>query len=99
MPDDFSNLNTEDQLKAENEFLKMKLMLENGARFGKCGEDELPAEVENEFLNNIIEFEKQWENPARIKVFDKIGRPGHFMPVDKIPDEEIDKAGKNSWII
>jgi hypothetical protein len=34
MPEEFSHLNEEEKLKAENEFLKMKLMLEQGALFG-----------------------------------------------------------------
>ncbi|MEJ0104653.1 MAG: hypothetical protein WDO19_19745 [Bacteroidota bacterium] len=54
MPEDFSHLNEEDRLKAENDFLKMKLMLEHGAQFDEMENNELPAEIENEFLNNII---------------------------------------------
>ena len=50
MPDDISNLNEEQKLKAENEFLKMKLMLERGASFGTDNDTALPAGVENEFL-------------------------------------------------
>ena len=32
---EFDRLNDEERLKAENEFLKMKFMLENGAEFEK----------------------------------------------------------------
>jgi hypothetical protein len=94
MSNEFSHLNSKEQLKAENEFLKMKLMLENGATFRtvEAGEQELPPEVENEFLNNIIEFEKQWENPSYIKLFDKIGKPTHFVAASEIPEEEIINA-------
>jgi hypothetical protein len=89
---DFSHLNEEEKLKAENEFLKMKLMLEKGATFGGDANNELPAEIENEFLKNMMAFEKQFEERKTIKVFDKIGRPGHFKPVNDIPDNEIDNA-------
>jgi hypothetical protein len=94
MSSDFSHLNSKEQLRAENEFLKMKLMLEKGATFRtvEAGEQDLPPEVENEFLNNIIEFEKQWENPTYIKVFEKIGKPAHFLPAAQVPDEDIGKA-------
>ncbi|HRP54839.1 hypothetical protein [Agriterribacter sp.] len=90
---EFDNLNDEERLKAENEFLKMKLMLENGARFEKSEDDAaLSPQVENEFLNYIQAFERQSQNPRYIKVFDKIGRPSHFKPVSEIPDDKIKAA-------
>lgn len=87
-----SHLNKDEKLKAENDFLKMKMMLEHGAKFGGDENNELPAEIENQFLNNIMAFEKQFEEHKTIKVFDKIGKPQHFKPVGEIPDSEIDKA-------
>ncbi len=83
----------DEKLKNENEFLKMKLMLEQGAQFGSMQIDgKLPSEVENQFLKNIIEFEKQFEEHKIIKILDKIERPDHFKPVDEIPDDEIEGA-------
>lgn len=90
--ENFNHLEGDEKLKAENEFLKMKLMLENGAQFEMSEENELPAAVENEFLSNMAAFEKQFAERKTIKVFDKIGRPAHFKPVAEIPDEEIEKA-------
>ncbi|HKO80001.1 MAG TPA: hypothetical protein VJU78_06395 [Chitinophagaceae bacterium] len=90
--EDFNHLEGDEKLKAENEFLKMKLMLENGAKFVTNEENELPAAIENEFLSNMAAFEKQFGEHKTIKVFDKIGRPAHFKPVAEIPDEEIEKA-------
>ena len=87
----FDHLPNEDDLKAENEFLKMKLMLEHGAKFSS-NESKLPPEMENEFLNNVMAFEKQFEQYKTIKVYDKIGRPAHFKPAAEIPDDEMDKA-------
>lgn len=85
--------NEQENLKDENEFLKMKLMLEQGAKFGNMKTDgKLPAEIENQFLKNIIEFEKQFEERKAIKVFDKIQKPTRFKPVNEIPDDEIDDA-------
>ena len=50
---------SEENLKNENEFLKMKLMLEQGAQFGSMtGDGGLPAGTENQFLNYIMEYEK-----------------------------------------
>ena len=90
---EFDNLNDEERLKAENEFLKMKLMLENGARFEQAEDGvHLSPQVENEFLNYIHAFEEQSQNPKYIKVFDKIERPVHFRPVSEIPDDQISEA-------
>jgi hypothetical protein len=82
-----------EELKAENDFLKMKLMLEHGAQFGGMEEGpSVPPEIENAFLKNIGEFEEQWAKVSYITVFDKIGRPTHFKPADEIEADEIKVA-------
>ena len=96
MNEDFNHLSDEEKLKAENEFLKMKLMLEQGAQFGTMQTDsELPAGIENEFLNYIMAYEKQAVERKMIKIFDKIERPNHFKPVNEIPEDEIENAWNN----
>ena len=92
MNENFKPVDEDENLKNENEFLKMKLMLEQGAQFGKIGNEELPANIENEFLNYIMAFEKQAVERKMIKVFDRIQRPSHFKPVNEIPDDEIENA-------
>ncbi len=84
------NLGDNESLKTENDFLKMKLMLERGAYVGGANE-ELPADIENQFLNNVMAFEKQFEERKTI-LFDKIKRPQHFKPVADISDNEIEEA-------
>jgi hypothetical protein len=95
MAKDFSQLSAKEQLEAENDFIKMKLMLEKGAEFGGGGDKDLNPEIENFFLKNVMEFERQFDERKTIKVFDKIGKPSGFKPVAQIPDEEIDKAWKS----
>ncbi|HET7116217.1 MAG TPA: hypothetical protein VFI29_06985 [Hanamia sp.] len=69
----FSN-DPEENLRMQNDFLKMKMMLESGARFG--GNDgELPPEIENEWLKNIMEFEKANADSKAAKIFDLLGKP------------------------
>ncbi len=86
-------LNEEEDLKNENEFLKMKLMLEHGGEFGAMQTDnELPTGVENDFLNYIMEWEKQAAERKVIKVYDRIERPTYFKPANEIPESEIDTA-------
>lgn len=87
------NLSEEEKLKAENNFLKMKIMLEHGGDFGapENANAELSPEIENQFLNNIIEFEKQFQQRKTTTVYKKIGEPKHFKPVSEIPDDEIEE--------
>jgi hypothetical protein len=83
----------DEQLREENDFLKMKLMLEKGAEFHESAESkELPPEVENVFLKNIMELERQFEESKVVKIFDKIKRPSHFKPPAEISDEEAETA-------
>ena len=73
----------------ENELKKMKLMLENGARFGEPS-GKLPADpvIENQFLNYVDEFEKNYRNAETILIYDFIGRP-EFRIEKEIPDSQI----------
>lgn len=92
-PEQSAGENEEENLKNENQFLKMKLMLEHGAQFETPQtKNDLPAEAENEFLNYIMAYEKQAAERKTIKVFDRIERPDHFKAVDEIMDDEIDAA-------
>lgn len=93
MREELQHPGNEENLQAENEFLKMKLMLEQGAHFGPTSSEHLPAGIENQFLRNIIEFEKQFQEHKKIKVFEKIKRPSHFKPVAGIAESEIE----NEW--
>jgi hypothetical protein len=89
------NTDHEDSLKAENAFLQMKLMLETGAQFPENDDgiaDKLPAEIENQFLKNIIAFNEFSQNPKLTTVYKKIGSPEHFKPADQIPDSQIEQA-------
>jgi hypothetical protein len=81
-----------ENLKEENDFLKMKMMLEHGAVLEMGSSAELPADLENQFLKNVMEFEKQWAEQKEITVFEKIGKPGQFRPVNEIEDKDVDMA-------
>lgn len=86
-------LSDEERLKAENDFLKMKIMLENGGDFyQEHAAEELPADVENDFLNHIVEYEKQLAEQKTIKVFDRLEKPQQFKRVNEISDSQIDAA-------
>ena len=84
---------SEDAIKAENEYLKMKLMLEHGAvfGFGEMGHKMTP-EMEYSFLKSIEAVENNFMNNEMITVYEKIDSPTHFKPVAEIPDDKFDEA-------
>lgn len=90
MSDDFNKLEGEEKMRAENEFLKMKMMLELGAdvHFSSGG----PPEIENQFLKYVMALEAQSMHPVFTTVFKKIESPSHFKPVNEIADTRIDAA-------
>lgn len=66
-------LNREDELKAENNLLKVKLGLEHGMKMSESGN--LSADVENQWLKSVYAFEQQYKDAKSVKVYDHIGRP------------------------
>jgi hypothetical protein len=63
----------EENLRMQNDFLKMKMMAESGAIFG--GDADLPPEIENQFLKNILEFEKVNADSKPVRIFEILGKP------------------------
>lgn len=81
-----NQLNPEDELKAENGLLKLKLELEHGMKHNDTSS--LKPEVEIEWLNYVYAFEQQYKDAKRIKVFDKLDRPD-YKKVDDLKPGEI----------
>jgi hypothetical protein len=65
----------EENLRLENEFLKMKMMTESGGIFGGSSDGGLSPEIENQWLKNIMEFEKAYANAKPQKIVDLVGGP------------------------
>jgi hypothetical protein len=98
MMEESNHLSADERLSAENQFLKLKLMAEHGGQFYSVDDDkEIPTEIENQFLNNVIEFERQFSSGRTITVFEKIGSPQHFKSVSEIPEEEIEHAWESLY--
>lgn len=76
----------EDELKAENNLLKLKLGLEHGMQMSESGD--LSPDVENQWLKSVYAFEQQYKDAKRVKVYDHIGRPS-FMRSDQLSIIEI----------
>lgn len=65
----------EENLRLENEFLKMRMMVESGAIFGSESDNIIPPEIGNQFLKNVMEFERANAYAKPQKIFDLLGRP------------------------
>jgi len=63
---------SEDDLRAENEVLKLKLEMDHGMKgFGSV----LSPQAENEWLKSVYEFEGILKESNGLTIFDLIGRP------------------------
>jgi len=76
----------EEQLRIENELLKLKLNAELGGKFEAL--TDIPPEIEHEFLKNVIAFENHHANAEILTVFDVLEKPG-FEIADNLNDEQI----------
>lgn len=93
MGNSFVNRRDLDEIKSENELLKIKIMLELGADFdspySKLPDDPL---LENLFLKSMIDFHNAEENREMITVFEKLGSPKQYLPLTDIPEEKIEES-------
>lgn len=76
----------EENLRMQNDFLKMKMMAESGAVFG--GSSDLPADLENLFLQNVLEFEKANAEENDRTIYEIIGKP-KFEDEKTLDDENF----------
>jgi len=74
-------------LRFENEFLKAKIAAEYGSMDADVGSD-VPPEVENEFLNNVIRFEKIMKDATEVNAYDFLERP-EFVREEDLNDDQL----------
>ncbi|MFW6276037.1 MAG: hypothetical protein ACOC2M_05340 [bacterium] len=74
--------------KIDNELKKKELEEKYGAHFSEF--NELPPEMENQWLNSIDEFEKQYDNAERTTVWEYMNRPS-YKTKDELKPHEISK--------
>jgi len=77
-----------EDLRMENEILKIKMQAETGGIFSGSGN--LPPDIENIFLQHVQSFEEAWRNARQVTVFEKIGRP-HFKNEMEMKDQEVEQ--------
>jgi hypothetical protein len=93
-PEKFSD-DEEEQLRIENEILRMKLKAELGGEIeGIEGTENLPPEIENLFLKNILSFEHQYEQVAATTIYQIIQEPV-FTKVENLNESDLEIAFAN----
>ncbi len=63
----------QENLRMENEFIKLKMKAQFGDSFLMQPESGLPPQIENEFLKHIIQFEENFQKAEFITLAEKIG--------------------------
>jgi hypothetical protein len=79
----------EENLRMENELLRLKLKAELGAESHNI--TDIDPEIENAFLKNVLAFEHNFANAKPAKVYDLLGKPDFIRVVD-LTDELIEQA-------
>jgi len=72
---DENKLSRSENLHMENQLMKLQIEDILGGEIMSRGNMEIPTEIENIFLKNIIEFEKQAKNSKETSVFEMLGKP------------------------
>jgi hypothetical protein len=80
--------NSEEEQKLDNQVKKLKIELETGAKFFTPDGSELPADVEAQFLDNIIAFEEASKNSETKTISEILGNPV-LIPEEGLTDEQI----------
>lgn len=79
-----------ENIKIENDFLKLKLKAQYGDAFLMGGNEKLPPEIENRFLKNIIAIEEAHQHVEYTTVYETMGKPGYKLIQDLKPGEIAD---------
>lgn len=82
------NLSPDDNIKLDNQ-IKRLLLESKGGTFHNTNE-EIPPEIEKQWLDQIAMFEENFANAKQCTVYELIGSPA-IKSGDEIPDDEIDK--------
>jgi len=79
---------TEEEKKFENELKKLKMTAEHGATFFENNENDIPANIESQWLNNVMAFENASKNQVSKKIKEILKNPS-FTPANKLSDQQL----------
>ena len=76
----------QENLRIENEFLKIKLKAQYGDSFQMGISADMPLEIENQFLKSMMAFEDEYANAEYVTVFERLGSPDykHLDEMDEL---------------
>ncbi len=77
----------EENLRIENEILKLKMQAERNAVFGSNGED-LAPELEAAFLKNVQLFEDSFDKATPVTIYECMGNPA-IKKIDELKEGEV----------
>jgi len=77
-----NKLSRSENLHMENQLMKLQIEDILGGQIMSGSDMEIPTEIENMFLKNIIEFEKQAKNSKETSVFEMLGKPKLKLAAD-----------------
>jgi hypothetical protein len=86
-----NKLSRSEDLHMENQLMKLQIEDFLGGQIMGADNVELPAEIENLFLKNIIEFEKQSKNTQKIKIIELLGKHT-FKPASELNPKQLKTA-------
>lgn len=81
----------QENLRIENELMKIKLKAQYGDAFQMDSSAALPPDMENEFLKNILAFEASYNRGDFVTVYDRIGKPV-YKSAEEMNASEIKEA-------
>jgi hypothetical protein len=93
--DKFSD-DLQENMRIENEFLKIKLRAQYGEAFQMGMSADMPLEIENQFLKSMMAFEEEYANAEYVTVFERIGSPEYKHP-DELDEPAFGKCIK--WLM
>jgi len=70
----------QENLRIENEFLKIKLKAQYGDSYHMEMNNDLPPDIENQFLKRMMAFEDEYANAAYTTIYERIGSPAFRIP-------------------
>jgi hypothetical protein len=87
--DELEGLTPEEKLQADSDLLKIKLEMEFGMQ-SMGSSPNLDDKMQNDFLNYIYNFEKEYAKNKRITVYEKIGKPD-FKKAEDLSITDLNK--------
>ena len=90
--EEFLNLEQTEQLRMENEVLRLKIQAQFGGMHG--GSEELPPEIENQFLKQVLAFEESYTTKTKkVKISEMLGHPV-FRKSEELNDAEFESESE-----